>query len=262
MAPIKFEDNIREKLQERELQPSAKAWEKLSGRLGEPKKKERSITLWYAVAASIAALLVIGSLVFSPSERASEALVLEDNPSEEVNENNSPELVEMPTVTEELAVENTPSEEKEKANTKTETKVIQNKRDLMVTQNNSQKEDKTKLIAENDTPQKKEASLNEAIQFSEATYINSKVDEVLAKVNAMQQENASITPEDIDALLAEAQREIKTQQILNRNTNKVDAAALLMDVETELDRSFRDKVFDALGESFQKIRTAVIERNN
>ena len=63
-------------------------------------------------------------------------------------------------------------------------------------------------------------------------------------------------------LLAKAQREIELQRILNNSNYKIDAAALLSDVESELERSFRDKVFDALGEGYQKIRTAVAERNN
>ena len=33
MAPIKFEENLRDKLEERSLQPSANSWSKLSDRL-------------------------------------------------------------------------------------------------------------------------------------------------------------------------------------------------------------------------------------
>jgi hypothetical protein len=64
----------------------------------------------------------------------------------------------------------------------------------------------------------------------------------------------------VEALLNNARREIETQRILNNP--KVDATALLEDVEWELEKSFRDKVFDALGEGFQKVRTAVTERND
>jgi hypothetical protein len=62
--------------------------------------------------------------------------------------------------------------------------------------------------------------------------------------------------------LAKAQRAISNQRILQKNTQKIDASALLMDVELELEQSFRDKVFEMLGEGFIKIRTAVSERNN
>ena len=94
------------------------------------------------------------------------------------------------------------------------------------------------------------------------SFEDSKVEEVVAKLREIQQTNKDITVEEVDALLANAQREIKNQRILFEATQKVDAAALLLDVELELERSFRDKVFDVLGDGFQKIRTAVTERNN
>ena len=65
---------------------------------------------------------------------------------------------------------------------------------------------------------------------------------------------------DVEALLNNARREIETQRIINNP--KVDATALLEDVEWELEESFRDKVFDALGEGYNKVRTAVSERND
>ena len=64
----------------------------------------------------------------------------------------------------------------------------------------------------------------------------------------------------MEEMLNTARRDLQTQRILK--SPKVDATALLQDVEWELEKSFRDKVFDALGEGFRKIRTAVIERND
>ena len=72
-----------------------------------------------------------------------------------------------------------------------------------------------------------------------------------------------MTDAEIDVLLAEAQREIISNQIFNKNTNKVDANALLLDVEAELyPESFRERVFEALKEGFVKARDAVANRNN
>ena len=88
---------------------------------------------------------------------------------------------------------------------------------------------------------------------------NNKVDEVVASVKKLQENKTEVTANDVEALLNNARREIQTQRILN--STKVDATALLLDVEWDLDKSFRDKVFDALGEGFNKVRTAVTERN-
>lgn len=97
---------------------------------------------------------------------------------------------------------------------------------------------------------------------SETNFIDQKVKEVVASVQKIQGENQTVTLDEIDALLAKAQRDIATNRILNSNTQKIDAAALLMDVESELQRSFRDRVFEALGEGYLKVRTAMAERNN
>ena len=85
---------------------------------------------------------------------------------------------------------------------------------------------------------------------------------MVASVESLQQKNTQVTIEEVENLLQQAQRDIATQRLLDQATTRIDPASLLDDVENELERSFRDKVFDALGEGFNKIRTAVVERNN
>ena len=78
----------------------------------------------------------------------------------------------------------------------------------------------------------------------------------------MKTKKNEVTAQDVEALLLKAQRDITNQRILQQSTTTIDSASLLNDVESELERSFRDKVFDALGEGFNIIRTAVVDRNN
>ncbi|NNK21468.1 MAG: hypothetical protein HKP07_09175, partial [Flavobacteriaceae bacterium] len=42
---------------------------------------------------------------------------------------------------------------------------------------------------------------------------------------------------------------------------KVDALALLADVEEEVNRSFRDQLFEKLKDGYLKVRTAIAYRN-
>jgi len=100
------------------------------------------------------------------------------------------------------------------------------------------------------------------VKTEEVIFIDNKVKEVITAIEQIKKDKNTITVEDIDALLIKAQRDISDNRILNSGNRKVDATALLMDVENELERSFRDRVFDALGNGFNKIRTAVVERNN
>ena len=95
---------------------------------------------------------------------------------------------------------------------------------------------------------------------NEDVFINSKVEEVVAQVKALQESENAVSAEEINSLLLKAQSEIHSREIINNK--KVDATALLNMVESELETNFRDKVFEALGDGYEKVRTAVVERNN
>jgi uncharacterized membrane protein len=123
--------------------------------------------------------------------------------------------------------------------------------------------DQKEAITQNNTLEKRQVENlklpDEALSHDELILKN-KVDEVIAQVKQLQDDQGTVTSQEIDVLLARAQRQIQTQRILS--SEKVDPEALLGDVESELERSFRDRVFNALGNGFEYIRTAVVERNN
>ena len=77
MAPIKIEDNIREKMQERELQPSKDAWAKLETRLGEEKKSGLNRKTWYAIAAGFIGILILASVFFNNDAVTNDAEIVE-----------------------------------------------------------------------------------------------------------------------------------------------------------------------------------------
>ncbi len=263
MAPIKLEENIREKLEARELKPSADAWKKLEARLGEKQPKNHSY-IWYYVAASFVGILIVASVFFSrnASERKNE--IVEEN----IEQNN-------PTVAPEIVpntkkVENVASEKVEKKTTPKENLKENNSKPLRPKKESAvdRKIRKDDALAEvSNASEKSEKVGNRELQKKEPIVVSEedklfdqKVNEVVADVKKLQNENTAVTAEEVDDLLKNARREIQTQRILSNP--KVDATALLQDVEWELEKSFRDKVFDALGEGFQKIRTAVTERND
>lgn len=265
MAPIKIEDNIREKLQERELPPSKEAWSKLESRLGKEHKERISRTGWLAIAAGFIGILIVASVFMNGNSTGkSNELVKEEHPSlkkEQINPENQPQPVVSEDMQPELALEESP--------------LVENKSDALTPKKQQQQAKNTTdkkslnntteaVLAENKT-MVQQANPNELIQspvFDETKFINNKVEEVVAEVKRIEQSNIAVTPEEIDALLAQAQLEIGNRRILISQSGKVDAAALLLDVEYELERSFRDKVFDALGDGYKKVRTAMVERNN
>ncbi|MBT8296363.1 MAG: hypothetical protein KJO51_08095, partial [Gramella sp.] len=60
MAPIKFEEHIKDKLEQREIQPSAGSWDTLSSRLNASEK--RSGNKWWLPAAAAVAVIIIASI--------------------------------------------------------------------------------------------------------------------------------------------------------------------------------------------------------
>ncbi len=265
MAPIKIEDNIREKLQEREIQPSADAWEKLDSRLGNPERSKLNRTTWFAIAAGFTGLLILAAIFLNNNGIASGNELVEDSSEELPNiepEDSSNEFIAVPDnaegeiASEEIKLENPvikeiPKIEKNKIKKEYLAKVDPTNTNNEAVATNVPKE---KIIKGNE--------LKPEQPMTNDDFMKKKVNEVVAEVENRVKANNTVSPEEIDELLKQAQRQISKQRILNSQNNKIDAAALLEDVEFELERSFRDKVFDALGDGYKRIRTAVAERNN
>ena len=66
MAPIKFDEHIKEKLEGRNIQPSNQAWNKLSERLDvHEKNKNHKGYWWLGIAASVIGILFVVSQFFN-----------------------------------------------------------------------------------------------------------------------------------------------------------------------------------------------------
>lgn len=258
MAPIKLEEHIREKLQEREIQPSQTAWSKLDNQLGESDRK--SPFIWYAIAASFIGIIIVASFVFTKDKSATD--LVEEDLTEKIDTEAPSEIIENKEAekritsipSENVAVENVNEKKKE---------TIAPQKHIKVKQSFQQKETPERAVAIAETNNEKKASevkeVNSVLK-NDQLLEKAKIEEVVAQINAIQEKNKIVTTQEIDALLLNAQRELQTQRILSNP--KVDATALLEDVEFEVERSFRDKIFNALGQGFNKVRTAVTDRNN
>jgi hypothetical protein len=281
MAPIKFEENIREKLQERELQPGKEAWNKLAVTLEKNPQKKNNRRLWMAVAAGFMGVLLVVSFLLNNNNAAStqqivvddninppveEKIIDDSNTEEPIIENTTESIAEIISGQKESFSEN---ENFRKNNTAQIAVSIQNNEKPFVEKKGENPEEIETPFEEQLTHDaiafntKDEKTLKEEpVKTEEVIFIDNKIKEVITAIEQIKEDKNMITVEDIDALLNKAQREISDNRVLNSGNRKVDATALLMDVEKELERSFRDRVFEALGNGFNKIRTAVVERNN
>ncbi|CAM2794349.1 hypothetical protein SAMN05444143_101651 [Flavobacterium succinicans] len=64
-----FEQQVKEKLSNREITPSAQAWGRLDAMLSVQEKPKKKMTWWY-VAASVTGLLLVGTLFFNTSKES------------------------------------------------------------------------------------------------------------------------------------------------------------------------------------------------
>ena len=253
MAPIKFEENIKDKLDKRKLKPSPEAWNKLSARMDSSQEKRTSKNFWWlGLAASIVGILfVVTQFIFDKLDIINVPEIV-DTPEIIKNEKGVEVVSQEDNVVEfnekEVLV-NSQIKEKESFENKTEVNQLTFKENNVIAQNNLEPQ-----IVEDDT------ALS-SIVLKEITFEEQKIQDVVAQVQALTEDNKEVTNETIDALLFEAQREINLKQLINKKTGMVDADLLLQDVEAEVDQSFRSKVFEALRNSYNSVKTAVANRN-
>ncbi|MEZ7494100.1 hypothetical protein QO206_01285 [Leeuwenhoekiella aequorea] len=245
MAPMKFEENIREKLEKREINPSPSAWEQIESELdASAARKEKKSFGWFFIAASFIGILVIAGMFFLNTDLPENQQIVV-NPVEEIKTQEQ--------ITDAIDEVNVPDKELE-LNSSPEDALVNEKK---IEEKSVITKKPTQMFAATEKTKKIEP-LEEPVK----NLINTEVDNLLSKVE--QQENTGVAYSDaeIDKLLREAQREIITEKLFKNAQQEVSAQALLYEVEEELDPSFRDRIFEALKEGFVKAREAVVSRNN
>ncbi|MCK7590308.1 hypothetical protein M0G43_06970 [Subsaxibacter sp. CAU 1640] len=260
MAPIKYEEQMKDKLEKRSLQPSAESWATLAKRLDEEQhKKNNSRYWWIGVAASVVGILFISILYFNNSYDKSHTPAVVDvkndaSQSENVNEKNQ---IAVDVTKEDEVVADVKKSKNESVN-KSDSEVIK------IDKKHSEKSISEEImVAEIEKP-KPEESIKEVneIKNTTLTFENQMVQDVVAQIKNLKSSGKTVTDTEIDSLLKQAQKEILSNRLYNENTRTVDANALLQDVEEDLQQSFRSKVFEALQSGYESVRTAVAERNN
>ncbi|MGM5468685.1 hypothetical protein ACS386_00265 [Flavobacteriaceae bacterium LMO-SS05] len=257
MAPIKFEEHLREKLEKRTIQPSTEAWDVLENRLNHQDKKQNQRTYWWlGIAASIVGIILVTTLVFEKSESKTIIPVIVDAPNKtDVNENTvAIEDVE-PLAKETIDNPKPESKSADKVKPKAEIKKA-------IPNFNSVSEALKETVASNGVKEEGQVQKTDKIPVNSVDFEKAKLNDVVAEINKLKAENHEVSEAEIDSLLKRAERDILTHRIYNENIKTVDANALLQDVEADLEQSFRSRVFEALKSSYETVITAVAERNN
>ena len=228
MQSNKFDNQIREKLNARTIEPNAKSWDRLDAMLSvQEEKKPRKGFLWLYVAASFFVFFGLGVFLFNSDKNI------------EINTQN-PVLV---------AVDKTiDSVEKNKAE-----EILIESQQPVVVQNEINLSKSVNSIKEKTTIFNKSNSVQENDNKANPTYNLQPTTSSAYKY---------ISPEN---LLAEVQNDKKNlsseSNVSKKPSVKIDANALLSKVEKELDESYRETTLDKLNKNFNAVKSAIVNRN-
>ncbi|WP_053978448.1 ABC transporter permease family protein [Mangrovimonas xylaniphaga] len=265
MAPIKFENDIKETLEKRAIQPLPASWDKLSNRLDAEtaKHKHRNKRFWWmGIAASLVGVLLVSSLFFKKDSINIDSPVIVD-----VEEEIAPKYkgetkvaVTEPEVKESVSVNN--EEEvngdliiSEMSKSETVAKVVKS-------EPSSEKSKLDNSLPLNESAIEQNVAVEDHKEVSENLEpLDVKVQDVVTQIAELAAQNTEVTDREIDSLLQLAELEIQQKRLYKESTRTVDANALLESVEVDIEHSFRDKVFKTLKESYVTVKTAVTQRN-
>ncbi|KPM32384.1 Hypothetical protein I595_800 [Croceitalea dokdonensis DOKDO 023] len=240
----KFEKHIKTALEGRRIAPSAKAWEKIAEQLEPEEKKENKAWFLWSAAAAAVLVFMVSTLFFQ---------------KETVNvEPNQPVVVKgKPAAAPDVDKTKTPSGipfERPPLDLVKSLEVITeqdfNEEVVAATDN---------LEEPSPNPETFDSTLAEEAVLTE-TVIQKKVNAIVKEVMDLEGKNIQVTDAEVESLLLKAQGELLMENVV-KTDGRVDAMALLMEVEDELDRTVRGQLFEKLKESYFKVRLAMAERN-
>jgi hypothetical protein len=261
MAPIKFEEQLKDKLEKRTLSPSADSWAKLSERLDADEKKSKNPLFWLMGIAAGVIIMIAVSIQFFKTGDTEKVMpqVVEESIEKSIQKSKDPQLHNIETI-DLVNEEDANAEEINKANTANKAQIIEYKN---VTQNKPKSKVK---LAENSKPAINNSTTENVEEANpELKIANDEIilkDAVATAINDIKTDNTSVTDREIDSLLKVASKELFKSKLQKETSKTVDANKLLDQVQEDMGQSFRTKVFEALKDSYETVKTAVAERNN
>ncbi|WP_396139204.1 hypothetical protein [Flavobacterium sp.] len=224
MAQHQIDNQIKSKLNTREIQPSAQAWDRLDAMLtvSENKKSKKSYG-WFFVAASLVLFFGLGFFIFNQNEEAKINL-------------STPVLT---SVDEDID------------------SIKSNKTGIIPT------EKTTPILVQNEVNYLKALSNNKSEGSKELVKGENVADEKIAPNSQLPIPNIQLpTPEKLLVEVSVNQKEIPLIKKNKTNSKiKIDAASLLSTVEKELDENYKETTLDKLSRKFQDAKSALANRN-
>lgn len=229
MEPNNSIDNqFREKLNSRKIEPSENAWDRLDAMLTVAEKPKRKFG-WLYMAASFIGFVLIATVFFSQTEELID--------------------VERPIVNETIEK---PSEEE---TLKEQTILLKTEATVAKADKNSRKPQQTNRTIINQNPTVTQSILvrqNEIVENQQVVHNSQPVLED-------QQQKSDYA--DVEELLAAVKKNKKDKLFQEKAAVKVSSNDLLSQVDGELELTFRQKVIKSVSKNYQEVKVALTTRN-
>lgn len=257
--------NIKNKLEGRRIEVSETSWEMLASQLdaNEQQKKRKS---FYPYAACLA--LLVGFIMFmilkTETVEETETIVKTETEATKNPTKVDAQQIVIPIEIEKITIENNVVSTQESTSKVIEDNVV---RDKLIAEEKQQLEtvlhkelQHTVVVNEKEQLPKK---IKTIITEKEVVVVNANEDLKASILALSVAEKIAITDEEIDQLLKEAKQSLQKIAIKKDVdiTSFATADELLEEVEFELDKSFKQKVFDLIKSNIQKSRTVIADRN-
>ena len=227
MEPNKFENEIRNQLHQRSIQPSEQSWDRLDAMLTVAEQTKKRSFKWLYVAASFVGFTLIG--FFLLNQQKNEGLVVPEK--------------------------NVVVEEKQSEKDSEEPMVLKNAPNLQPVQNKAVAKlvfDEKKSKNSTNIDPKKDQVLDVALTISTVKEVETSTQSTMP---------IKINPETLLANVEKGEA-LTTNTEVSSTSVKVDANSLLSSVEKEVDASFRDKAIQTLNKNYKSVKSMLANRNS
>lgn len=254
MEPNKLEKQFRDKLNAREIQPSAQAWDRLDAMLSvAEEKKTRKPFGFLFIAAGILVLVTLGLFFFNQND------TVINTPNTVVGTETKNDTLQNPT-----EIRTAPIVESQKQNEAVASSDVQptthNNVTLSAVEGQQKSTNRQGVSIQNQSPKSNQIIKDKTIEYQVSSDVALKE---LPKI--MEQKEIVIRKEvkvkSDESLLADLDHKVK-ESTNKTATVKVDAKTLLSQVDGEVEYSFREKMLQKINKNYQEVKVALANRNN
>ncbi len=262
---MNLEDNFKDKLERRRLEPTASAWDRIEGKLDASQGKKKSkIVLWMGIAASFIAGVFITALVFSSNSGDDQLQIVETQPQDAI-ESKKTEAIEdikfqdlVNEDVEPLIQEAIDTDQGDSSTLTTKSNLNKNKRNP--TKSNYKPYVKPSVvIPSQESLAIVDANKKDQKRDNETSFT---IDTTASPIKVIV-DNTIVTDNEVKMLLENARLALDKRQAFETEVIMVDAHELLLDAEAEVDPdSFKDRMFKVLKKEFSRAVEAVANKDN